>query len=207
MGYRQVKLNLVHPATTYDVVNVLDGDTFVIEDYHQRIRLYGVEAPDLKYPYGEESKKFLESLIMDKKVYFKNIIADRYGRIVALAYLDDLLINQAVIRQGYAEHDGHVIASEPNLLSGAEMLAKQEQLGIFGPGIIETENSDNPQCSIKANIRRGIKTYLFPGCKNYEKTIVEKHKGDRWFCTEAEAKKAGFIYPKGCYGKSFPVNK
>ena len=110
-----------------------------------------------------------------------------------------------MIRQGYAEHDGHVIASDPNLFKDAEALAKQEKLGIFGPGLTQTENPDNPQCTIKGNVRRGVKTYLFPDCRSYQLTIIEKYKGDRWFCSEREAKQAGFIKPSACFGKTFQV--
>ena len=63
LGFNQIKLNSINPAETYHVVSILDGDTFVIEDYHQRVRLAEVEAPDLNFHYGPESKDFLASKI------------------------------------------------------------------------------------------------------------------------------------------------
>lgn len=203
LGFNQIKLNSINPAETYHVVSILDGDTFVIEDYHQRVRLAEVEAPDLNFHYGPESKEFLTSKILGKEVYFKHIVADKYGRIMALVYLDDLLINEVMVRQGFADYNGHSIKENPDLLKNAEKLAREEQLGIFGPDSTQTENLDNPKCTIKGNIRRGKKTYLFPGCRSYTLTIIEKHNGDQWFCSEKEAKKAGFIKPAACYGKSF----
>lgn len=206
-GFKNYRLSQIEPATTYTVHNVLDGDTFVVEDYNQRIRLYGVEAPELKYHFGEESKQYLESLILNQDVYFKNIVADKYGRIIALVYLDDQLINETLIKNGYVDHDGRQIPGDnPDLLQDAEDFAKQEKLGIFGPESTQTENPDNPNCTIKGNIRRGKKTYLFPVCRSYNLTIIEKHKGDQWFCNEADAKKAGFTKPTACFGKSFKPN-
>ncbi|MBU1323196.1 thermonuclease family protein [Patescibacteria group bacterium] len=203
LGFIQIKLKSINPAETYKVIKVLDGDSFITEEQHQNIRLFSVQAPELKYPFGEESKEFLTSKILGKEVYFKHIVAGKYGRIMALVYLDDLLINEVMVRQGFADYNGHPIKENPDLLKNAEKLAREEQLGIFGPDSTQTENLDNPQCTIKGNIRRGKKTYLFPGCRSYTLTIIEKHNGDQWFCSEKEAKKAGFIKPAACYGKSF----
>jgi len=37
-----------------------------------------------------------------------------------------------------------------------------------------------------------------PECDRYTLTVVEKYKGEDWFCTEAEAKKAGYVKSKNC---------
>lgn len=203
LGLIQIKLKSINPAETYQVIKVLDGDSFIVEQQSQNIRLFAVLAPELKYPLGEESKEFLTSKILGKQVYFKHLVVDKRGRIMALVYLGDELINEVMVRQGFADYDGRVIKSDPDLLKNAEKLAREEQLGIFGPALTQTENLDNPKCTIKGNIRRGIKTYLFPGCRSYTLTIIEKHLGDQWFCSEAEAKKAGFIKPPACFGKNF----
>ena len=207
LGYNQIKLNSINPAETYHVVSILDGDTFVIEDYHQRVRLAEVEAPDLNFHYGPESKDFLASKILGKDVYVKNIVADTYGRILAMVYLDNLFINEIMIRQGYADYSGRKIPNDPGVLQNAEKLAKEEQLGIFGPDSTQLKNPDNPACTIKGNINHKKKTYLFQGCTDYSSTIIEKHKGDQWFCTETEAKKAGFTKSKACFGKSYETTK
>ncbi|MHA1401439.1 MAG: sunset domain-containing protein, partial [Candidatus Heimdallarchaeaceae archaeon] len=35
-------------------------------------------------------------------------------------------------------------------------------------------------------------------CKFYVASVVEKYRGEEWFCTEAEAKKAGYVKSKSC---------
>ncbi|MEA5534853.1 hypothetical protein [Crocosphaera sp. XPORK-15E] len=52
----------------------------------------------------------------------------------------------------------------------------------------------NPKCNIKGNISvsTGKKLYHVPGQQDYEKTVISPDKGERWFCSEEEARKAGW---------------
>jgi hypothetical protein len=52
-----------------------------------------------------------------------------------------------------------------------------------------------PGCVIKGNISvaTGKKLYHLPGMRNYEATVIELTKGERWFCSEAEALSNGWI--------------
>ncbi len=53
-------------------------------------------------------------------------------------------------------------------------------------------------CLIKGNVsfNNGDKIYHVPGSEFYDETVVEPEKGERMFCTEAEAQAAGFRAPK-----------
>ncbi|HEY9670195.1 MAG TPA: cold shock domain-containing protein [Waterburya sp.] len=46
-----------------------------------------------------------------------------------------------------------------------------------------------PGCTIKGNISidTGNKIYHLPGMEDYESTVIDPTKGERWFCTESEA--------------------
>ena len=46
-----------------------------------------------------------------------------------------------------------------------------------------------PECMIKGNIslNKGNKVYHLPGMEDYESTIIDPAKGEKWFCTETEA--------------------
>lgn len=46
-----------------------------------------------------------------------------------------------------------------------------------------------PECNIKGNISmdNGNKLYHVPGMEDYESTVIDPAKGERWFCTESEA--------------------
>jgi hypothetical protein len=48
-------------------------------------------------------------------------------------------------------------------------------------------------CLIKGNIgRRGVRIYHVPGGVYYSRTKINQRKGERWFCTEADARAAGW---------------
>ena len=50
-----------------------------------------------------------------------------------------------------------------------------------------------PGCRIKGNISlAGNKFYHLPSEKNYKQIIIQPEKGERWFCTEAEAQANGW---------------
>ncbi len=50
-------------------------------------------------------------------------------------------------------------------------------------------------CAIKGNIswNAGRKYYHLPGMEDYVNTQIDLEKGERWFCTEAEAQAAGWV--------------
>ncbi|MGK7942677.1 MAG: hypothetical protein AB4062_21465 [Crocosphaera sp.] len=52
----------------------------------------------------------------------------------------------------------------------------------------------NPRCNIKGNISisTGRKLYHVPGQRDYENTVITTEKGERWFCSEEEAIRAGW---------------
>ncbi len=48
-------------------------------------------------------------------------------------------------------------------------------------------------CNIKGNINtRGEKIYHVPGQKYYDETRISASHGERWFCSEQEARAAGW---------------
>lgn len=51
-----------------------------------------------------------------------------------------------------------------------------------------------PECTIKGNISidTGNKIYHLPGMEDYESTVIDPTKGEKWFCTESEAIEDGW---------------
>ncbi len=55
------------------------------------------------------------------------------------------------------------------------------------------EEKAGKACLIKGNISRsGERIYHVPGGRWYDATRIDPRKGERWFCTEAEARAAGW---------------
>lgn len=52
----------------------------------------------------------------------------------------------------------------------------------------------SPSCKIKGNISidTGERIYHVPGQKYYPRTRISPEHGERWFCSEAEARAAGW---------------
>jgi len=62
-----------------------------------------------------------------------------------------------------------------------------------------TKKETSGDCDIKGNISTsGEKIYHLPGRGSYEKTKIEESRGEKMFCSEAEAQAAGFRKALNC---------
>jgi len=179
------------------VVAVIDGDSFKIGN-DQTIRLFGADAPEIKFCYGEESKSALTKKILGKTVILKELKTDIYRRVMALVYLDGESINEYMVKNGFAESHRDA-GTETDAINLAEEFAKANKLGIFSPKCYQL-SPPNSKCLVKGNITQvgGSKVYFVPGCNHYAPTIIEKFKGEGWFCSESAAKSAGFAKSLEC---------
>lgn len=59
-------------------------------------------------------------------------------------------------------------------------------------------NNTKPNgCQIKGNINgKGVRIYHAQGSRSYGATRINESKGERWFCSEAEARAAGWRAPR-----------
>lgn len=181
------------------VIEVVDGDTFIIEN-KQPIRLYGINAPDLKNCMGNDSKRALSTLILGKRVQLREPVTDRgTRRVMALVYQNGTLINEVMIRAGLAQYYGEG-QSQAERMKNANVYARGNNIGIYSPRCYQTE-PPNPNCAIKGNFNdySDKKEYFTPACDHYGQVIILKYQGDDWFCTEAEARKAGFTKSDTCH--------
>ncbi len=66
---------------------VIDGDTIVINK--QRIRLAGIDAPELDHPWGQRSKWALVQMCKGQTITAQILPELSYDRLVAVCYLPD----------------------------------------------------------------------------------------------------------------------
>ncbi len=52
-------------------------------------------------------------------------------------------------------------------------------------------------CAIKGNISKSGRIYHVPGSRWYDRTRIDTGRGERWFCSEAEARAAGWRASRG----------
>ena len=65
-------------------------------------------------------------------------------------------------------------------------------LALLSP-IVQSRADETKECKIKGNVNtRGERIYHLPGQKYYDKTVISSTHGERWFCSEKEARAAGW---------------
>lgn len=115
------------------VTSVSDGDTVYIRDpisgERMRVRLEGIDAPELAQTGGRASRHALAQKVRGRDVRVVSSGEDLYGRLLGSIYLDDRAINKEMIREGWAWHYHHYSPSDE--LAGLEASARSEHLGIW----------------------------------------------------------------------------
>ena len=124
--YREIQMSetipFMPPIESGQVIKVYDGDTITIATklpykdsplYRFPIRLKGIDTAEIKSKNENEKKNAkiardaLSELILHKNVLVKNIENEKYGRILADVYLEELCLNEWMIEKGYAvKYDG-----------------------------------------------------------------------------------------------------
>ena len=193
------------------IAKVIDGDTVKISGI--RIRLFGIDSPekgqicrksDGEYNCGKQATAALSKKIFGSKIYcFKKDI-DRYGRIVGICRLNEIDLNAWMVRGGWAL----AYRRYTNKYTEEENLARNAKVGIW-QGQFEKPwewrrgqkktgfRKVRGECVIKGNINRsGRKIYHIPGGHYYNRTKISTARGERWFCSEAQARKAGWSKAK-----------
>lgn len=137
--YSIPKRNAAEPFVS--VVSVADGDTVtvLIDRKEQKVRLIGMDAPELgQKPWGRKSKEYMEDILRASgwKVGLEYDVEskDKYGR--TLAYLrttDGRIINILMVKDGHAM----LFTVPPNVryvneLTAAQTEARSNELGIWG---------------------------------------------------------------------------
>jgi micrococcal nuclease len=130
------------PRTAYVTVErVVDGDTLVATSANAtklRIRLTGIDAPEIAHrsdpgqPFGLESRRYLERLLLNRPVRLEMFGPDRYRPILAVAWTGDTNVNVRMVRIGFAEvYRGSRCQAYCKELIQAEAEAQRERQGIW----------------------------------------------------------------------------
>ena len=73
----------------------IDGDTLVCN--RQKVRLTNVYAPELNQAGGVAAKRRLQAMVQGREIFLRSYGHDRYGRLLAEAYVNGRRIEQADI--------------------------------------------------------------------------------------------------------------
>ncbi|MEP3667015.1 MAG: thermonuclease family protein [Roseibium sp.] len=105
---------------------VIDGDTL----YHDgiKIRVWGIDAPEMSEPTGPAAKAYMKKLVRYRNIYVVPRDVDKYGRIVAELFCGRGDLGRSMVEDGYALSWGNRYPRE-------EKRARRKKLGLwkFGP--------------------------------------------------------------------------
>jgi len=87
------------------------------------------------------------------------------------------------------------MAAMPNNAGSANAAAGSAHAGTSGVKVPVSVAPPHGNCLIKGNISPAGRIYHLPGSDSYDKTRIDEARGERWFCTEAEAREAGWRPP------------
>ncbi len=187
--------------------HVVDGDT--IDVAGTRIRLEGIDAPEAgqtcqsargePWDCGTEATRLMVRLTQGRRVDCRSGGLDKYGRLLATCFVDQLDINAEMVRRGlawafvrysrvYVNEEAAARTTLVGIWQGAAMPAWQYRAQAWAA----VEPQAPAGCAIKGNVSRGGLIYHMPWSPWYQKVAMRDDKGTRWFCSEAEAQAAGW---------------
>ena len=209
-------------------VTVIDGDTIKMADGEKvryiGVNTPELKEEGKEGCLAASARAANERLVRGANVRMEDDVSDkdRYGRLLRYVWAGEVFINETLVAQGLA----HATAYPPDtkyqkVFADAEQVARSLKLGMWGNLCADaisrpatssfktiTELSSRlapsllPQtssCNVKANISaNGDKIYHLPGCKSYAKTVIREADGEQWFCSEEEARDAGWRKAKDC---------
>ena len=195
------------PTPVAGKARVVDGDTLEIDG--ERVRLEGIDAPETtqtcgsasggQWPCGRAATQSIRAQIGERDVTCDRRGADKYGRTLAICFADGVNLNEAMVKRGFA----WAFVKYSNEFVAAEQEARAAKVGVWqGPAEApwnvrhnawRTAESTAPNgCAIKGNISEGGHIYHAPWSAWYDKVRIDEARGERWFCSEADAVAAGW---------------
>ena len=169
--------------------------------------------------FGVEASNYLKQKLEGRSVHIASDTTqsnyDKYNRLLRYVYLDGEDVGLSIIANGYGyEYTYNTPYAHQEEYKNAQREAESQNRGLWAPDACsetEAESEDRvedeiiinsaPQatqnsqsdCDIKGNISwSGERIYHMPGQQYYESTKIDPAYGERWFCSEAEAKSAGW---------------
>lgn len=198
-------------------LTMTDGDTLRIGAL--RIRLTGIDAPETdqtcrtdageSWACGAWVSSRAAALFDGRRATCSTEGEDRYGRTLARCTVGGRDMGETLVKRGlafaYRRYSKDYVAPE--------RAARARKAGLWAVHVQSPEDWRRARsarqtqakaqaigqargqggCTIKGNISsRGARIYHLPHQEHYAKTRISAAKGERWFCSEAEARAAGW---------------
>ncbi len=178
------------PGDRFEIVKVADGDSMELRG-GDRLRLLAVDTPEKGEPLYDEATRFLQELTLNKigRLEFAGARRDKYGRLLAFLYVDSLLVNEQILRNGlgylYLFKDTDMDRPEVRKMLEAQREAMKHNRGLWAidrtpepyyvalngafrlhrPGCRSVKNKKPDQYQVFADREEGLWLGLSP-CRN-----------------------------------------
>jgi endonuclease YncB( thermonuclease family) len=105
--------------------HIIDGDTIEVD--RRRVRMFGIDAPELSQHGGYKARSHLIRLAGGKVVRVHPVATDCYGRTVARVWYGDIDLSDRMVRDGFARATSRWNSD----YDGAEFEARRGQRGLW----------------------------------------------------------------------------
>ena len=154
------------------VVNVIDGDTVKIEG-GQVVRYIGIDTPETVHPskpvqcYGNEASDKNKELVEGEEIRLEKDVSetDKYGRLLRYVWLGDMLVNEYLVREGYAQSSSYPpdVKYQDKFIE-AQKQAREELKGLWGDAcnVQSTQNQKQQTTTTTQSTQQTIKQTTTP---------------------------------------------
>jgi endonuclease YncB( thermonuclease family) len=189
-------------------VRVIDADTWIVGG--ETVRLFGIDAPEMAQPCKDSKGKDwacgvwaadqVRQRYGGRRVVCERLGQDKYGRTIARCFADSRDVAREIVADGLAfafrRYSTDYVLDEKAAARNARGLHAGQ---VEPPARFRARKSSAKQvaqsgdCVIKGNISsKGARIYHVPGQQYYARTRISMARGERWFCTQAQARAAGW---------------
>jgi endonuclease YncB( thermonuclease family) len=148
---------------------------------------------------GATARRSLDRLLRSTRTVRCSLSGETDGIRTGQCSAGRLDIAARLVEQGFAFSDGGLFSS----YATDEAAAKSSNAGLWAglpehpeewrERVFREAAREAPgNCPIKALVQSGRKIYSLPHQPDYQRVTVREKRGDRWFCSEADAQREGF---------------
>jgi endonuclease YncB( thermonuclease family) len=211
------------PVSDSGRASVIDGDS--LEVGGTETRLYGIDAPEALQTCGEGAAAWncgraaiekLRELVSGRTITCQRMDTDSYGRSVAVCRNGAVDLSAEMARAGlalayrrysndYIDEEAGARAARRGIWASTFTAPWDWRADADGGATYTRPTQQRAQetpppagCKIKGNINNeGAHIYHVPESTYYDVTQIDESKGERWFCSQEEARRAGWRPPRG----------
>lgn len=206
-GVTRVAAITTEPIELDGRATAVAGDTLRLNG--QLVKFSGVAAPEDNQPCyfangrrwscASAARKALDRLVRGKRVVCAPSGSDESGVTLAACQTDGEDLARAMTRAGHVFADTGIFAA----YRADEDAARENKAGVWQGESVrpsewrariweEAKGAAPDGCPIKGIVRSGEQIYAMPWSNEYSASRFRPAKAERWFCSEGEARDAGF---------------